>query len=221
MSRLGLIVATFGYVGYFPIAPGTAGSLAALALYAIVRWVQRPVFETAVMITIFIAGVWAATRAEQVLGVEDPGPVVIDEVLGMLLTLSKRILESDRALRRERNVNRNALIGNEARGKTIGIVGIGNVGRRIAELCNGLLHMKVIACDPYLTAEEIAERGAEKVELDDLLRRSDFVSISCPLDAGSRGMIGARQFALMQPHAFFITTARGFISGVSPARARS
>ena len=88
MSRLGLIVATFGYVGYFPIAPGTAGSLAALALYAIVRWVQRPVFETAVMITIFIAGVWAATRAEQVLGVEDPGPVVIDEVLGMLLTLA-------------------------------------------------------------------------------------------------------------------------------------
>lgn len=136
---------------------------------------------------------------------------VAEHALGMLLTLSKRILESDRALRRERNVNRNALIGNEARGKTIGIVGIGNVGRRIAELCNGLLHMRVIACDPHLTAEEIAARGGEKVELDDLLRRSDFVSISCPLDAGSRGMIGAKQFALMQPHAFFITTARGFI----------
>ena len=88
MNRIALAISTFGYVGYFPIAPGTAGSLAALALYAIVRWVQRPVFETAVMITIFIAGVWAATRAEQVLGVEDPGPVVIDEVLGMLLTLA-------------------------------------------------------------------------------------------------------------------------------------
>ncbi len=130
---------------------------------------------------------------------------------GMLLTLSKRILESDRALRRDRNVNRNALIGNEAKGKTIGVVGIGNVGRRIAELCKGLLHMNVIAYDPNLGKEEIAARGAEKVELDDLLRRSDFVSISCPLDNGSRGMIGAKQFALMQPHAFFITTARGFI----------
>jgi len=136
---------------------------------------------------------------------------VAEHALGMLLTLSKRILESDRVLRRERNVNRNSLIGNEAKGKTIGIVGIGNVGRRIAELCNGLLHMKVLAYDPYLTKEEIAARGGEKVELDDLLRRSDYVSINCPLDNGSRGMIGARQFALMQPHAFFITTARGFI----------
>src|SRR6185436_12237331 len=93
---------------------------------------------------------------------------VAEHALGMLITLSKRILESDRALRRDRNVNRNALIGNEAKGKTIGIVGIGNVGRRIAQLCTGLLHMKVIPYDPYLTAEEIAARGAEKVELDDL-----------------------------------------------------
>lgn len=136
---------------------------------------------------------------------------VAEHALGMLLTLSKRILEADRLLRRERDVNRNALIGNEAQGKTIGIVGLGNVGRRIAELCKGLLHMKVIAYDPYLTAEEIVARGGEKVELDDLLRRSDFVSISCPLTKLSRGMIGAREFALMQPHAFFITTARGFI----------
>src|SRR3954452_17504782 len=122
---------------------------------------------------------------------------VAEHALGMLLTLSKRILEADRALRREANVNRNALIGNEAQGKTIGVVGIGNVGRRIAELCKGLLHMNVIAYDPYLTAQQIAESGAEKVELDDLIRRSDFVSISCPLNKDNRGMIGARQFAQM------------------------
>jgi D-3-phosphoglycerate dehydrogenase len=57
----------------------------------------------------------------------------------------------------------------------------------------------------------MADRGGEKVELDDLLRRSDFVSISCPLNKDNRGMIGAREFALMQPHAIFNTTARGFI----------
>src|SRR5882672_7766166 len=136
---------------------------------------------------------------------------VAEHALGMLLTLSKRILEADRALRRDPNVNRNALIGNEAQGKTIGIVGLGNVGRRIAELCKGLLGMKVLAYDPYLTAQEMAARGAEKVELDELLRRSDYVSISCPLTKESRSMIGAREFALMQPHAYFITTARGFI----------
>jgi D-3-phosphoglycerate dehydrogenase len=136
---------------------------------------------------------------------------VAEHALGMLLTLSKRILEGDRALRRSPDVNRNALIGTEAQGKTIGIVGIGHVGRRIAELCNGLFAMKVLAYDPYLSATEIAARGAEKVELDELLRRSDYVSISCPLTKDNRGMIGAREFALMQPHAYFITTARGFI----------
>ncbi len=119
---------------------------------------------------------------------------VAEHALGMLLTLC-----------------RNALIGTEAQGKTIGIVGLGNVGRRIAALCDGLLGMKVLAYDPYLTAAEMATRGGVKVELDDLLRRSDYVSISCPLTKESRGMIGAREFALMQPHAYFITTARGFI----------
>jgi D-3-phosphoglycerate dehydrogenase / 2-oxoglutarate reductase len=136
---------------------------------------------------------------------------VAEHALGMLLTLSKRILEADRALRRDPNVNRNALMGTEAQGKTIGIIGLGNVGKRIAELCKGLLHMKVLAYDPYLTATEMAARGGEKVELDDLLRRSDYVSISCPLNKDNRSMIGAREFALMQPHAYFITTARGFI----------
>jgi D-3-phosphoglycerate dehydrogenase / 2-oxoglutarate reductase len=108
-------------------------------------------------------------------------------------------------------VNRNALMGTEAQGKTIGIVGIGHVGRRIAELCKGLFAMKVLAHDPYLSSAEIAARGADKVELDELLRRSDYVSISCPLTKDNRGMIGAREFAAMQPHAYFITTARGFI----------
>jgi D-3-phosphoglycerate dehydrogenase len=102
-------------------------------------------------------------------------------------------------------------MGGEIQGKTIGIVGLGNVGRRIAALCNGLFGMKVLAYDPYLSADEMAARGGEKVELDELLRRSDYVSISCPLNKETRGMIGARQFALMQPHAYFITTARGFI----------
>src|SRR5437763_3797408 len=81
---------------------------------------------------------------------------VAEHALGMMLTLAKRILEADRALRRDPNVNRNALIGTETQGKTIGIVGIGNVGRRIAELCKGLLGMKVLAFDPYLSADEIA-----------------------------------------------------------------
>src|SRR4051794_23793364 len=81
---------------------------------------------------------------------------VAEHALAMMLTLSKRIIEADRALRREANVNRNALIGTEMQGKTVGVIGIGNVGRRIAELCKGLLGMTVLAYDPYLTANEVA-----------------------------------------------------------------
>jgi D-3-phosphoglycerate dehydrogenase / 2-oxoglutarate reductase len=136
---------------------------------------------------------------------------VAEHALAMLIALSKRIIQADRALRREANVNRNALMGTEVQGKTVGIVGLGNVGRRIAALCKGLLGMNVLAYDPYLSTTEMAERGGEKVTMEELLRRSDYVSISCPLTKESRGMIGAREFALMQPHAYFITTARGFI----------
>jgi D-3-phosphoglycerate dehydrogenase len=135
---------------------------------------------------------------------------VATHVLAMMLALSKQIIQTNHAMRGNRMHDRMAYVGNDVRGRTIGIVGIGNVGRRVAGLCNHL-GMTVIACDPYLDAATIAERGASKVELDELLRRSDFVSINCPLDDGSRGMIGAGEFALMQPHAYFITTARGFV----------
>jgi D-3-phosphoglycerate dehydrogenase len=136
---------------------------------------------------------------------------VAEHVLGLMLMLVKRVVETDRALRAGTLKSRAAYTGNEAFGKTIGIVGLGQVGRRVAELCGGLLRMRVLAYDPYLGADAVRARGAESVALDELLRRSDFVSINCPLTDQSRRMIGARELALMQPHAYFITTARGFI----------
>ena len=136
---------------------------------------------------------------------------VAEHALGMLLCVSKRIIETDRVMRREAGMNRNAYLGTEVQGKTIGIIGLGHVGSRLAELCRGLFAMRVLAYDPYLSAEEIAARGAEKVALDRLMSQSDYVSANCPLTEETRGMIGARQFALMKPDAFFITTCRGFI----------
>jgi D-3-phosphoglycerate dehydrogenase len=136
---------------------------------------------------------------------------VAQHVLGMLLCLSKRIIETDRALRRGTLGHRDNFRGRETQGRTIGIVGIGNVGRRVAELTRGLLGMQVLAYDPYLTEQEIAARGARKVELDELLRRSEFVSINCPLTEETHRMIGARELALMPKNAILIATARGFI----------
>jgi D-3-phosphoglycerate dehydrogenase len=156
----------------------------------------------------------AACTARGVLVVNQSGgnaEAVAEHVVGMMLALVKRFNETDRALRAGTLTNRAGFIGGEAFGKTIGIVGLGSVGKRIAELCRVLFHMQVLAYDPYLNADVIRGRGAEKVELDELLRRSDFVSINCPLTGESRMMIGAREYALMKPTAYFITTARGSI----------
>jgi D-3-phosphoglycerate dehydrogenase len=136
---------------------------------------------------------------------------VAQHVLAMILMLSKKIIQTNHALRKGTLTDRALFMGNDLQGHTVGIVGIGNVGSRVAALCRGLFGMEVLACDPYLDQQTIGARGATKVTLDDLLRRADFVSINCPLDDTTRGMIGAAQFAMMQPHAYFITTARGFI----------
>jgi D-3-phosphoglycerate dehydrogenase / 2-oxoglutarate reductase len=148
---------------------------------------------------------------------------VAEHALGMLIALSKRIPETNLVMRRERLADRNAYMGNDVFGKTIGIIGLGNVGSRLAELTRGLFAMQVLAYDPWLTAAACAAHGAEKVELADLMARSDYVSVSCPLTAETRGMIGAAQFALMRPGAYFVSTARGHIhdeSALADALAR-
>ena len=88
MTRLAVLLATVAYCGYFPIAPGTVGSAAGLVVYLLVWWAQSPVLEVGLIAAVFAAGTWAATHAERFFGGIDPGPVVIDEVLGMLVTLA-------------------------------------------------------------------------------------------------------------------------------------
>ncbi len=156
----------------------------------------------------------AACTAAGVLVVNQSGgnkEGVAEHVLGLMLALSKRIGETDRFMRAHPGISRTAFMGHDILGRTVGIVGLGNVGARVAELCRGLFRMRVLAYDPYLTEAEIAARGAEKVTLDTLLRESHFVSINCPRNRETLGMIGAAQYALMRPDAYFITTARGGI----------
>ena len=88
MTRLAVFVATVGYCGYFPIAPGTVGSAAGLLFYALVAWSGSTAFEVALIVGLFAAGVWAGTTAERYFGGVDPGPIVLDEVVGMLITLA-------------------------------------------------------------------------------------------------------------------------------------
>lgn len=88
MTRLAVFIATVGYCGYFPIAPGTVGSAAGLIFYLLVWWSGSPLIEAGLIVVLFAAGVWAGTTAEQYFGGIDPGPVVMDEVVGMLITLA-------------------------------------------------------------------------------------------------------------------------------------
>lgn len=88
MTRVAVFIATVGYCGYFPFAPGTVGSAAGLGFYLLVWWSGSPIVEVALIGVLFAAGVWAGTTAERYFGGVDPGPIVIDEVVGMLITLA-------------------------------------------------------------------------------------------------------------------------------------
>ena len=137
---------------------------------------------------------------------------VAEHVMAMMLTLSKRIVQSNHAMRAGASYKRIEFMGDDIQGRTIGIIGLGHVGTRVAELCKGLFQMRVIAYDPYQTAEQLTSKGAEKAAtLEEMLKVADYVSVNCPHTAETRGMMGAAQFATMQPHAYFITTARGGI----------
>lgn len=135
---------------------------------------------------------------------------VAEHTLGLMLGVSRRMAESDRRLRRDPGLTREALMGHELRGKTVGLVGIGHIGTRVARLA-AAFGMQVLACDPLLAADEVARRGARPVPLTELLAQADIVSLHCPRDATTTKLIDAAAFARMKPGAIFITTARGGI----------
>jgi D-3-phosphoglycerate dehydrogenase len=152
-----------------------------------------------------------ACTAAGVIVCNNSGPgreAVAEHALGFMLALAKKIVIADRTIRRERVQDRSALRSSELLGKTLGIVGVGQIGSRLIELCAPFA-MEVLAYDPYLGDDEAAARRATKVELDELLERADFVQLNCPLTPETEGLIGREQFARMKPTAFFITTARG------------
>lgn len=156
----------------------------------------------------------ACTRAG-VLVVNQSGSnaqAVAEHAAGMLLALTKNMPWTDRSLRRERGIPREVFKGWNANKATIGIVGLGEVGRRLAKICKHGLGMNVLAYDPYVDARTCAERDALKVDsLDALLAQSRYVSINCPLGDETRNMIAAPQLEKMPRGSFLINTARGGI----------
>jgi phosphatidylglycerophosphatase A len=88
MNRVGLFIATCGYLGYVPVAPGTFGSAAGLAAFFLIRSTGSPTVEVLAIAVLFAIGIWSGTIAEHYFGGVDPAPIVMDEVVGMLITLA-------------------------------------------------------------------------------------------------------------------------------------
>jgi phosphatidylglycerophosphatase A len=88
LRRIGVFIATCAYVGYAPVAPGTFGSAIGLAVFYVVRHQRSTTVEVAAIVALAAVGLWSATEAEHHFGGIDPGPVVFDEVVGMLITLA-------------------------------------------------------------------------------------------------------------------------------------
>jgi D-3-phosphoglycerate dehydrogenase len=141
---------------------------------------------------------------------------VSDQAMAFLLAFSRRLLPLAQAVRNGIWKPGSAEIV-KARGRmfrlneqTLGVVGVGRIGGRMPAKARAF-GMRVLAYDPYLSAQELQQKGAEKVDFDRLLRESDFISIHTPLTPETRGMFGLKEFRKMKPTAFIINTARGAV----------
>ncbi|MEE9276195.1 MAG: hydroxyacid dehydrogenase, partial [bacterium] len=153
----------------------------------------------------------AACTERGVLVTNTPGAnadSVAELALGLMLCLVRRIPQAARGVSEERLWGEARHTGVELRGKTLGLVGMGQVGSRLGKAARAL-GMKVCAHDPGVTAAEIRRRGARPMGLDALLAASDIVSLHAPLTPGTRHLIGPRALRRMKKGAFLVNAARG------------
>lgn len=141
---------------------------------------------------------------------------VSDHALAFLLAFSRKIVPISQAVRRGAwKPGSNEII--QLRGQifrlneqALGLVGVGRIGSRVAPKA-GAFGLRVLGYDPYLSAEELRQRGAKKVSFEQLLQEADFISIHAPLTPETQGMFGLKEFRRMKPSAVIINTARGAI----------
>ncbi len=139
-----------------------------------------------------------------------PTQPVIEKTVGWALALAHRLPWADRVARSAGWAGKETLMGEDLAGKTIGLVGLGRVGRGVARICATALGMTVLAYDPNCDEDSAREPHVDFVcDLHELIGLSDFVSLHCPLTRETRGLIGETELAAMKPSAYLINTARG------------
>ena len=134
------------------------------------------------------------------------GRATAELAVGLMLALARNLREEFQAMRPGGGWQ--TTLGFDLEGRTLGILGLGNLGARVGRI-GAAMGMKPIAWSQNLTAEQASERGAERVEKDELFRRSDVVSIHLILSNRTRGLVGAHELGLMKPTALLVNTSRG------------
>lgn len=133
---------------------------------------------------------------------------VATSVIAYVLALAHRIVLKDRLVREGRWAEKGDFLGTGLVGRTLGVVGVGNIGAEVLRLAKAF-DLKLLGCDPHVKASAITALGAKPVDKDTLCRDADFISVNTYLDESTRHLIGAHEFGLMKPTAYFINTSRG------------
>jgi phosphoglycerate dehydrogenase-like enzyme len=136
---------------------------------------------------------------------------VAEATLAWMLALTHHVRLKDALVRGGRWEERSRYMGSELRDRTLGVIGLGGIAQALVKLvaCFGM--RPPLAFDPYADPQKAQALGVHLVALDELLRQADFVSIHCPLNEETQGLIGARELGLMKPTAWLLNTARGGI----------
>jgi D-3-phosphoglycerate dehydrogenase len=153
----------------------------------------------------------ATARQVLVLNTPDaPTESTAEHAVALLMAVAKRVMVGDVYLRNDRTIPRDEMIGTELLGRTLGVVGYGRIGRRVAEICALGLRMNVLVYDPYINLNQpTPERVTLTSDLDGLLRQSNFVTVHIPLMPNTRHFIGERELRLMAKGSYLINASRG------------
>lgn len=139
-----------------------------------------------------------------------PTESTAEHAVALLMAVAKRVMVGDMSLRGDTTIQRSEMMGTELLGRTLGVVGYGRIGRRVAEICALGLRMNVLVYDPYINLDQpTPERVQLTTDLDALLRQSTFVTVHVPLLSNTRHFIGEREMRLMQRGSYLINASRG------------
>lgn len=195
---------------------------------AVLGWTQLDAGALAKLPNLKMISIWAtgynyvditAARDQNIIVTNVPGyagTAVAELILGLMLALCRHIMQADASVRGG-DYNWQNFQGTELRGKTIGVIGVGNIGSQVIKLAKSF-SMKVLA-----VAQETSSRRADQLEvnfvdLPTLLKESDFVSLQVPLSKETVGLLGMKEFAMMKPTAYFISVARDTVIDQSALR---